>query len=115
MSDVFEHTVTRLRAPLVVDKYSGEEIRRDWSRPADVDRLTVTNASVQPEQGSEEAQGDRELIADRWRLWAEGRPDITDQDRIEWAGVPYEIDGHVGVWDDAFLPHVTCLLKRVTG
>lgn len=114
MSDVFEHTVTRLRAPRVPDRYSGED-RFDWSRENALDKLPITDASVQPEAGAEEAAGDRELVTSRWRLFAEGRPDLSDDDRVRWMGHDYQIEGAVGVFDDDLLPHITCLLARATG
>lgn len=103
-------SVTRLRGVPELDPYSGEETGVDWTTP---ETLTISPASVQPEQGSEETF-DRDMVTSRWRLWAPGHPDVTARDRISYAGETYDIDGEVLRWPGR-LAHTTCLLKRAEG
>lgn len=104
-------TVTVLRAPLVDDGY-GNQVP-DWSEPT---RTDVPGCRLQPERAAEYVL-DREAVTTRWRLFAPEGTDLRATDRVEYAGVVYQVDGEPERWPSPTgrLAHVEALLRRTEG
>lgn len=107
-------TVTRLRAPLVVDvRYGGEH--RDWPNAA---RLDIRGVSVQPHAPTAEVDAGREYAETFARLFAPAGTDLVASDRVIVGGaLTWELDGDAELWcDETGRPdHVEAILKRRTG
>lgn len=92
-------TVTRLRAPLVADPYSGAATKRDWSAAVSV---SIEGCAVAP-GGSSEVQGvNREQITTEPTLYAPYGSDVLPSDRIMSGGITYEVTGRGGDWRSPF-------------
>lgn len=114
MSRHYAHTIVRLRAPLVTDRYGNS--KRDWSTP---ERLTVSGVNVQPGGSppqSAEDTTDRQVTITEWRLYTpKGMDlDLEETDRVEWEGLTLRVDGKVGRWRiSGRVHHVEAALKEV--
>lgn len=113
----FHQSFTRLRAPVVADKYRNHV--RDW--PA-ATRLHVAGVSIQPAGRSETHDaGNRDTATSGWTLRTPpGRDlDLLATDRVELAdGTVCEVLGDVARHPDPFgrgIHHVEAALQRVTG
>lgn len=108
--DLYGDSVTRVRAPLVTDRYGNAQ--RDW---ANADRTVLDGVSVQPATQQETTTAERDLVVTGWTLLSRpgSTPDIAATDRIEWRGLTLEVVGEVGEW--GLLPHVEVALRRATG
>lgn len=113
----FHHeTVTRLRAPLVDDRY-GDKIR-DWNN---ADALTIENCRIIPELVASDrdpsGRVDREVVVDRWLLFAPSGVDILATDHIRWDNDEYVIEGEVLRWPSPSgrLSHIEAHLMQVEG
>lgn len=106
--DLWPHTVTIVRAPLVEDDFGNEE--RDWLNA--VDLPDEDTWSVQPLEGSEVTVG-RETIVSRWTARRLGDSALLATDHVVHKSKTYEVDGEVQRWQDfGALSHVVCLLRR---
>ena len=113
----FHQSCTRLRAPVVTDKYRNKV--RDWSAAT---RLAITGVSIQPAGRSEDhAAGSRDRADSGWTL--QTRPgvdvDVEPTDRVELAdGTVCEVVGevarHPNPWTGG-VHHVEIALTRTTG
>lgn len=99
---LFAHgvTVTRLRAPLVADPYSGAATKRDWSAAVSV---SIEGCAVAP-GGSSEVQGvNREQVTTEPTLYAPYGADVLPWDRIlDPDGVTWEVVARGGDWRSPF-------------
>lgn len=112
MSLLYDATITRVRAPLVEDRY-GQQIR-DW---ANAERVQLAGVALQPDSSSEE-MGDRSVIITGWRLVGPrgANLDLLATDRIEAAGVALEVDGKIGRYTmGGAVHHVEARLQEVSG
>ncbi|MCX4801783.1 hypothetical protein OG594_08980 [Streptomyces sp. NBC_01214] len=114
---MFNQTAVRVRAGTRLDR--GGNTIPDWS-PGAVTELTVTGLNIQPNSQSERADEERTAVVTGYRVQsAEGTaPDITAADRIEYAGLVYEVEGEVGVWPELFsdtVHHIDFVMVRATG
>lgn len=108
----FNDTITRVRAPLIADKYGAP--RRDWANAV---RTVVDEVSVQPDT-SAETTGDRSAVVTGWRVFTTRGADIDllSTDRVEIDGLTLEVDGEVARYRIAGrVHHVEVRLRRVTG
>jgi hypothetical protein len=113
---MFNQSFTRLRAPLVEDRYKNR--KRDWDH---AQHTLVTGVNIQPAGvpvRSEEDTTDRQTTVTAWNLQTpEGIDlDLLETDRIEYDGMTLEVDGKVGRWPDPFtggVHHVEARLKEV--
>ncbi len=89
----FGRTVTRLRAGLVEDPYSGEMVPGDW---ADPDELPIPGAFIAQTSTSMLGDATRAQALEAKSLFCEGDVDVQKGDRIRdgGPGAPlYTIDG----------------------
>lgn len=86
--------VVRLRAPLIVDPYSQLPTKRDWTDPA---RQPLDGFMVDPGGSVETDLVNRTQIVTTPKLYGPFDADIEASDRVEAAGVVYEVDGHARV------------------
>ncbi|QUY60894.1 Hypotetical protein [Gulosibacter molinativorax] len=85
----FGRSVTRLRAGVQVDPYSGEETFSDWSNPSS---LVIEGAFVAHTSTSMLATATREQALEAKSLFC-GEADIRKGDRIVDGDYTYTIDG----------------------
>jgi hypothetical protein len=104
------HTVTRLRAGATVDRY-GNTVP-DWTMPAE---LEISGCSVQPGPPRPEDLIDRDSVTTLYTIWAPAGADVSEQDRIRYAGTVYAVDGTIQRWDFPPLDHLVVALKNVEG
>jgi hypothetical protein len=114
---IFLQTVRRVRAGTRTDR--GGNTLPDWS-PGAVSRLVVPWVSVQPNTQAEDTDPTRTAAVTAWRvLSAPGTaPDVRADDRIEWNGLIFEVEGEVAAWPDPFdgtVHHVEFVMQRATG
>lgn len=113
---MFYQFFTRVRAPLVEDRYRNK--KRDWDN---AEHTEMTGVNIQPAGvpvRSEEETDDRQTTVTAWNLQtSEGVDlDLLETDRILFDGMTLEVDGKVGRWPDPFGPgvhHVEARLKEV--
>jgi len=107
-----ETTITRLRATPGVDSY-GDPVAEDWSQP---DRLVLRRAEVQAVNADETETAAGSTTVDERVLYALGRPDVREGDRIEVGSEVWRVDGppivRQGLASGRFL---TASLRRVSG
>lgn len=101
------HTITILRAPQIGSDY-GTATRPDWDNAT---RAEVKGCSVQPAQGSEYTI-DRDSTTELWTAWLPPSADLHAEDRVEWRGDTYDVDGQVQRWDFPPLDHLQVNLRR---
>lgn len=114
---MFNQTAVRIRAGTRPDR--GGNTVPDWSVGA-VSRLTVTGLNIQPASQYESVDEQRNATVTGYKVQsAEGTsPDIVAADRIEYAGLLYEVDGEVGTWPQLFsdtVHHIEFVMVRATG
>lgn len=102
------HTITRLRGTPGTPPYN--EI--DWSDPGTLD---IEGCSVQPGPAQNENLIDRDAVTTLWTVWAPVDADVTERDRVTYAGTDYEVDGTIGTWSFGPLSHLVIPLKAVSG
>lgn len=95
----FGITVTRLRAPLAADPYSGEATARDWANAASA---SIMGCAINPGESSESRTVNREQITTSPTLYAPFGSDVLPSDRIVAEGVTWEVDGRGGQWRSPF-------------
>ena len=88
-------TVVILRAGVVVDPYSLEEVL-DWSDPTETPVLTV--ALPEPRPSGEPVQDARNAVTSGWTLYVPTDTDATSQDRVRVRGIVYGIEGEPASW-----------------
>lgn len=113
----FNDSVTRLRAPTLLDRHRNPT--RDWAHAS---RELVVGVSVQPTARTEaHSPGNRDTATSGWTLQtAPGRDvDLLATDRVELAdGVVCEVVGEVARHPDPLgrgIHHVEVALQRTTG
>lgn len=86
-------TITRLRAPLVDDRYGGQT--PDWDAATST---TIPGCVVAPGQAGE-AHGDgRQGVIVGFTIYAPAGSDILPSDRLTIRGHDHEVDGEPGEW-----------------
>lgn len=105
------HTIVLLRAQTTTDPYSGEQVR-DWSQaPIETE---VEGCSVQPGPPRPQDLNARESVTILYTVWAP-LADVTEHDRVRYAGEVYAIDSTIQRWDFPPLSHAVIPLIRVEG
>lgn len=92
----YGQTVTRLRAPLVADPYSGKATKRDWDNavPTQIDGF-----AIDPGGSVETATVNRVQTVTTPTLYGPYAADIVGTDRVrDAAGTVWEIDGRRADW-----------------
>lgn len=83
--------------------------------PGDPEPHTIAGCSVQPGAGSEYVI-DRSSTTTVYTVWAPASADVLDDDRVEFAGVRYYIDGPVQRWAvGTTLDHLVIPLRSTKG
>jgi len=95
---VYGETVTRLRATLVVDPYSGEATEEDWSSPDEVDYI----AGVGPGGSAEPLSADRRSVESDYDVFLPPGADVTARDRLRIRGRVCQVDGDPFDWLNPF-------------
>ena len=106
-------TVTRLRAPLVTDRYGN--LVRDWEQ---AERLDIPGCGVAPRTSDEETEQGRQGVIVGIAVYAPTGTDITPHDRMEVRGEVWEVVGEVADWRSPFTgwaPGVVVNLSRMEG
>lgn len=106
-------TVTRLRAPLVTDRYGN--LVRDWDSAT---RLDIPGCGVAPRTSDEETEQGRQGVIVGIAVYAPPGTDIVPSDRMEVRGEVYEVVGEVADWRSPFTgwhPGIVVNLRRVEG
>jgi hypothetical protein len=103
-------TITRVRPVYTTER--GDQVA-DWTNATTTD---LTGWRLQPLVG-EELLGLRDAVTRRWKAFGPPGVDVTELDRIRYAGVEYEVDGFVQRWPSptGVLAHTELILKRVEG
>lgn len=109
LPSIATQTVYRLRGTPATDEYQSEVL--DWSDP---ERRRIDGCVFQPLPGDEFNQG-RDAVTTRWEWFGPPNSDVTSQDRIEYRGVFYEVDGSVGKPEGLGLDHDHAICRRVDG
>lgn len=101
------HTITVVSAATKPADYgTGTEL--DWTN---VTRTQVSDCSVQPAP-TEEFTVDRDTFIARWQVFAPASTQVSADDRIEWDGNTYDVDGDVLRWGFGALSHIVLNLRR---
>ncbi|RPK50405.1 hypothetical protein [Streptomyces sp. ADI93-02] len=114
MSNMYSDSVTRLRAPLVTDRYGNQTTDRDWPNAV---QTQFRGVNVQPDN-SVESVGERTSVTTAWRLVGpKGRDfDVLRTDRLVYDGMTLEVDGEVARYRYAGrVHHVEIRMVRVSG
>lgn len=88
LSNLAASPVYRLRASNRVNAY-GDDVE-DWTEP---EKLRLRRAVVQEVSSEEVETGTRRLLTDERTLIVEGEPDLTADDRIEYRGDVWRVQG----------------------
>lgn len=108
-------TVTRERAQLVADPYSGEPTKRDWSDP---DTRDLEGVAIAPSTGTETRTDDRRTLTTDMSLYGEPGIDVLPDDRIRARSGLWEVEGEVADWKNALTgwnPGVEFRIRKVVG
>ena len=114
MSRHYGHSIVRVRAPEVVDRYQNR--KRDWAAAV---RTTLVGVNVQPAgspPASDEDSVGRQTTVTGWRLYTPRGMDVDllETDRVEYEGMVLEVDGKVGRWRvGGKVHHVEVSLREV--
>lgn len=100
----FGESVTRLRAPMSEDPYSGELTAPDWDSASEA---MISGCAIVPVSSDEAPTvGRAELLTLRTLLAPHG-VDILPTDRVrDSAGVVWKVDGRRADWQSPFTGHV---------
>lgn len=114
---MFAHgeTVTRLRATMVLDPYSGENGEPSWDDP---DELDISGCAFDPGGSSEALDLARNVVTTQPKVYAPAGSDIAAADRVVVRGVTYEVDGNPALWRSPFTgwePGLVVALKSSEG
>lgn len=107
----YDDTISVVEKPeeLTQDDYSGNEVAA-WDAAQRVPRT----ANVYPDTTVELTAG-RQTTVTTWLVVCE-LPRFSDENRVEWDGDSYEVDGNVGLFKSRGVPdHLEFRMKRVEG
>lgn len=116
MADFFTHTITRVRAAQVTDRYGN--LVTDWSA---AERVAISGVVVQPVSQTETVtETTRQVVTTGYRVYTEPGSDVDVRatDRIEWSGEVWEVLGEVARWPNPVtgdVHHVEFDMQRVAG
>jgi hypothetical protein len=83
-------SVTRLRARMVADPYSGENTARSWDDP---ESLVIENAYVAASSSTRNTSATRAQALTDKSLYCQPDADVRLGDRVVAGGLVYEVDG----------------------
>lgn len=92
-------TIIRLRAPLVVDGYSGTATRRDWTAATST---TLEGFAVAPGGPGEASTVNREQTVTEPTLYGPYGADVAASDRVVYDGRTWDVTGHRADWASAW-------------
>lgn len=87
---LFGQTVQRLRAALVTDTYSGDQVAAGWASPA---VLAIPGAFVAQSSTARFTAANRTQMLEDKSLFCAPGTDVLPGDRIRVDGLVYEVDG----------------------
>ena len=95
----FGRTVAVLKGTPVVDPYSGEETRLDWTNPTEV---VYTHCAVAPRTTDEPLLARRFPVFEGLTVYGPEDIDAGPRDRIRIGDTVYDIDGEIARWRSPF-------------
>lgn len=96
---MYGETVTRLRATVVTDPYSGEATELSWVNP---DSLDIPGVAIEPRPQPELVTDARNAVVSAFTLYAPFGSDVKAADRLRVRGDVFEVDGDVADWRSPF-------------
>ena len=115
----FGETFTRLRAPLVSDPYSVEDIRAEWDDEDNPpDELDIEDCAFDPGGSDEPVEAGRQAVITKPTVFAPFGSDIEAADRLIVRGKTYSVEGNPGDYRSPFTgwePGRVVELKLVEG
>lgn len=111
----YGETVTRLRAPLISDPYSGSATKRDWANAA---ARSIDDCAVDPGGSVETRTVNREPVVTTPTLYAPFDADVLTGDRIVSASGKWDVEGRGARWRSPFTdwrPGSAFALRRADG
>ncbi|CRK55430.1 hypothetical protein [Alloactinosynnema sp. L-07] len=105
------HRLTVVNPVEVMDAYGNPVPELHYGSAAS---LRTVYAHMQPLASTEHAEPGRAAVVSRWRVWA--IEPIGPQERVEWRGMVFEVDGEPLVFTPRFgHTHFEIVLRRVEG
>lgn len=95
MTFAFGEKITILRAPLVVDDYSGEPTGLDWDAAT---RRTIPGCGIAPVSSGEPLRDIRTQVDSAVDVYAPYGVDIRALDRLIIRGITWQVDGDPAAW-----------------
>lgn len=95
MTFAFGETVTILRAPSILDEYSGEITGLDWTLAT---RKTIPGCGIAPISSDEPLRDSRTQVDSMVDVYAPYGADIKALDRLIIRGTTWAVEGDPAVW-----------------
>lgn len=94
---MFAHgeTITRLRAFVAEDPYSGEETELDWTNAY---QLEIGGWAIAQDATSEPVEVARSSVRSDFTLYRDEPADVLAADRLIIGGLTCQVDGHPFAW-----------------
>lgn len=112
----FGETVVRLRRRLVMDPYSGELTRSDWTNP---DELEIEGAAVAPSSSTEQSPSfNRQVVITTMSVYGPHGMDVQEEDRIRTRADLWDVTGERADWRNpltGWQPGIELPLQKVKG
>lgn len=112
-------TVTRLRAAMILDPYSGEATQAAWDDEANPpSSLAIEGCAFNPGGSTEPTQEGRNAVITRPEVYAPADADVLAGDRLVVRGLTYDVEGDPADWRSPFTgwqPGLVIALERVSG
>lgn len=108
-------TVEVLRALMVEDPFSGEEVSEDWSSPI---TFEVEGCIIEPRTTAEPLEAGRAAVVVGYTIHMPYDTDITAKDRVRLFDEVWNVDGYPFKWKNPFTGHkagIEVSLKKVSG
>lgn len=110
---LYLQTIVIVRPGTTADAYGNE--KPDWG--AGATRTTVSGVNVQPQGGSAEDTGDKQLTVTGWGLYTPRGMDLDlrETDRVEFDGMTLQVVGKVARWPapGGGVHHIEASLREV--
>lgn len=95
-------TVTRLRAPMVADPYSGASTKRNWEAAVPTE---IPGCAVDPGGSVQSHTVNRDSVVTEPTLFAPCGTDVVESDRIVSVTGTWDVEGHGSDWVSPFTGH----------
>lgn len=95
MSFAFGEKITVLRAPSVLDEYSGDVTGLDWTLAT---RKTIDGCGIAPVSSGEPLLDNRTQVDSQVEVYAPYGADIKALDRLVIRGITWAVEGEPAAW-----------------